>query len=105
MPTMPKHIYVSLKGDKGHIDLTFTNTIAHIFQPLIKHLLEPNMTVHQTGAAAAIRIKSSGFHIADGIAQGIPKVKAAFEASSRLVQFYRTFRIELDQHAKAATPA
>jgi hypothetical protein len=105
MPTMPKHVYVSLKGDKGYIDLTFTNTTAHMFQQLVKHLLEPNMTVHQTGAAAAIRIKSSGFRIADGIADGIPKVRAALEASARLVQFYRAFRTELDQHAKASTPA
>ncbi|MEY9185778.1 hypothetical protein ABIG06_007333 [Bradyrhizobium sp. USDA 326] len=105
LPTMPKHVYVSLKGDKGRVDLTFANTTAHMFQQLIKEFLEPKMTVHQTGAAAAIRLKSPEFTIANGIDEGIPKVKAAFEASSRLIQFYRAFRPELDQHAKASTPA
>lgn len=105
LPTIPKHVYVSLKGQQGHIDLTFTETTSHLFQPLVKHLLQPDMTVHKPGAAAAIRLKSPSFRIADGIADGLPKVKAAFAASSRLIEFYRTFAVELDQHAKSATPA
>jgi hypothetical protein len=105
MPTMPKYVYVSVKGGKGHIDLSFKDTTAHHFQQLIKHHLEPDMTVHQTGAAAAIRIKSPGFQITDGFAPALPKVKAAFEASARLIQFYRRLRSDLDRQAETATPA
>jgi hypothetical protein len=36
---------------------------------------------------------------------GVPKVSAAFAAASRLIALYRKFASELDQHAKAATPA
>jgi hypothetical protein len=69
LPTMPKYVYVALKGDKGHIDLTFTQTTAHIFHPLIKHLLDPDMAVHQTGAAAAVRLESPRFQITDGVVE------------------------------------
>jgi hypothetical protein len=97
--------YVSLKGDKGLIDLTFGNTTAHVFDDRISSLLEEGMTVHQTGEAAAIRIKAPAFHVEDGIEVGLPKVKAAFEAASRLVKFYKGHSKELDQYAAAATPA
>jgi len=103
MPTMPKYVYVALKGMKGHIDLSFQGTTAHLFHSRVKHLLEPGMTVHQTGSAAAIRLESSMFRINDGLALGIPKVKAAFECSARLIHFYRKHRHELDQQAHAAT--
>lgn len=103
-PTRPKHVYVSLKGDRGQIDLTFGNTTAYLFQPIIVHLLDSDMSVHQTNASAAIRIESSGFMIQDGIADGMPKIRSAFEASSRLIALYRGARAELDQGAKAATP-
>jgi len=105
LPTMPKHVYVSLKGQQGHIDLTFTKTTTHLFKPLVKHLLQPDMTVQKTGAAAAIRLKSPSFRIADGITEGLPRVKAAFAASTRLIEFYRAHSVELNQHAKTATPA
>jgi hypothetical protein len=101
---LASEVQQALNGDKGLIDLTFNDTAAYVFQPLIKHLLHPEMTVHQTGAAAAIRIKSDGFKIADGLAATRHKIKAAFEASARLIQFYRRSREELDRHAKTATP-
>ena len=104
LPTMPKHVYVSLKGDRGHIDLTFANTTAYLFKYGIAHLLEPDMSVHQTSASAAIRIETLGFEIEEGIVAGLPKVKAAFEASSRLIALYRRARTEFDQEANAATP-
>jgi hypothetical protein len=105
LPTMPKHVYVSLKGDRGHVDLTFGNTTAYIFNSSIARLLEQDMSVHQTNASAAIRIQTLGFCVADGIGNGLPKVQSAFEASFRLIEFYRRHRTKLDQHAKAATPA
>lgn len=103
-PTQPKRIYVSFKGDRGQIDLTFSNTTAYLFQPVITNLLDSDMSVHQTSASAVIRIETTGFRIADGVAVGMPKVRAAFEASSRLIALYRRARVELDQAAKAATP-
>lgn len=104
-PTQPKHVYVSLKGDRGQIDLTFANTTAYQFHLAIAHLLEPDMTVHQTKLSSAIRIQTDGFVIGDGIAVGMPKVRSAFAASSRLIELYRRVRAELDRGAKAATPA
>ena len=104
LPTMPKRVSVELKGKNGQVDLTFANTTSHVFQPLVSHLLQPGMTVHQTGAAAAIRLKAPAFTIADGIPDGLPKVKAAFAAAARLIEFYRASAVELNRHAKAATP-
>jgi hypothetical protein len=105
LPTMPKRVSVELKGKNGHVDLTFANTTAYLFQPLVKHFLQSDMTVHQTSAAAAIRLTSPAFRIADGIPDGLPKVKGAFAAASRLIAFYRTYAAQLDQHAESATPA
>lgn len=103
-PTQPKRVYISFKGDRGQIDLTFGNTTAYRFQPTIAKFLEPGMAVHQTAASSAVRIETQGFRIAEGIEAGMPKVRAAFEASSRLIAFYRAFRAQLDEAAKVATP-
>ena len=84
-PTQPTHTYISLKGDRGYVDLTFGNTTAYRFKPTIADLLHADMSVHQTGKAAAIRIEASGFSVADGVAAGMPKVKVAFEAALRLI--------------------
>ena len=105
LPTMPKRVSVELKGKNGQVDLTFANTTSYVFQPLVQHLLEAGMTVHQTGAAAVIRLESPAFRISDGIPDGLTKVSAAFAAASRLIALYRKFATKLDQHARAATPA
>jgi hypothetical protein len=44
MPTMPKRVSIELKGKSGDVDLTFGNTSASLFQPLIRHLLQSDMT-------------------------------------------------------------
>jgi hypothetical protein len=105
MPTMPKYVYVSLKGGKGQVDLTFSETVAYRFDALIKSLLEDGMTVHQTGKAAAIRIETPAFTISEGIDAGLSKVRLAFQASTRLIQFYYRNRTELDQFSHEATAA
>lgn len=104
LPTMPKRVSVELKGKSGYVDLTFANTTAHIFHPLVKHLIQPGMTIHQTGAAAAIRLAAPEFAIADGIQVGLPKVKVAFAAVARLIEFYRSSADGLYRHATSATP-
>jgi hypothetical protein len=104
MPTQPKRVYVSLKGDRGQIDLTFAKTTAHEFAKRLQPLLAGDMTIHQTEASAAIRIEIQGFRISEGLDQCMPKVKKAFEASARLIEFYRKHRSLLNQAAAESTP-
>jgi hypothetical protein len=103
-PTMPKSVCVALKGNHGCVDLTFGKTTAHQFHATIRHLLKPPMIVLQTRASAAIRIETPSFQISEGFANALPKVKAAFEASSCLIAFYRQFQKELNEAAATATP-
>ena len=104
MPTMPKRTYIRLKGDRGQIDLTFSNTTAHRFCPLVAGLLGVDMTIHQTAKSAAIRIEADGFEPSDGKEAGIPKVREAFTAAQRLIEFYRLHRSVLERAAQEATP-
>ena len=100
MPTLPKRIYVSVKGDRGQMDLTFSNTRAHFFRDRIISLLDPDMTVHQTSASAAIRIEVAGFGPDEGVVDGMHKVRRAFEACARLIAFYRANRAALNTAAR-----
>jgi hypothetical protein len=102
MPTLPRRIYVSVKGDRGQMDLTFSNTKAHLFHERVATLLDPEMTIHQTSASAAIRIEVETFTPRDGIEMGLPRVRGAFEACERLIRFYRANKIPLDAAAVAA---
>jgi hypothetical protein len=104
MPTHPRHIYISLKGDRGFIDLTFTSSLARLFSPLVNPLLERDMTVHQTGKSAAIRIVVDGFKISEPDGTALSKVRVAFAASVRLVQFYRHNRETLNSVASESLP-
>lgn len=102
MPTLPKRIYVSVKGDRGQMDLTFSGTRAYLFGERIADLLEAGMTVHQTSASTAVRLEVDGFHPSDGVEDGLVRVRAAFEACARLIRFYRTNRAALDAAAAYA---
>jgi hypothetical protein len=97
MPTMPRHVYISMKGDRGQMDLTFNRVNALAFHGRVASLLDADMTIHQTGASAAIRLQAPGFLISDGVEAGMPKVREAFEACARLIRFYRSHRAVLDQ--------
>ncbi len=103
MPTMPKRTYVSFKGDRGQMDLTFSNTTAHVFAERVRHLLLEDMSIHQTSASAAIRLEVSGFQVTEG-EDGIQKARDAFKACARLIEFYRANRSDLDSAAHVATP-
>ena len=87
LPTQPKHIYISLKADRGFVDLTFGNTKMPTFVAAVNDLLESKMTVHQTGASSAIRIAVPSFQVADGGDASRPKFVAAFTAASQLIEF------------------
>jgi len=104
LPTQPKHVYISLKADRGFVDLTFANTLLPSFDDAVRALLAREMTVHQTGASVAIRLKVEGFVVAEGVTSALPKIEATFAASRRLIAFYRANRAELDAAAKQATP-
>jgi hypothetical protein len=101
MPTQPRRIYVSFKGDRGQMDLTFSNVKAHCFGERIKHVLESDMTVHQTAASAAIRLEVQGFSISDGLDECLARVRGAFEASERLIRFFRANRTLLEDASEA----
>ena len=62
------------------------------------------MTIHQAGGSTAIRIETNGFRIEDGIEVGMPKVREAFIAAQRLIEFYRLHRGVLEKAAQEATP-
>lgn len=96
MPTQPRRIYVRVKGDRGQMDLTFSGSRAEVLHELIQHLLEPDMTVHQTSGSAAVRLVVRGFDISEGVGAGLPRLRNAFVACERLIRFYRENRDELD---------
>lgn len=104
MPTMPKRTYVRLKGDRGFVDLTFTNTTAYVFHREVAALLGPGMSIHQTAKAAAIRIEADGFAVTDELELALSRIRSAFSAAARLMEFYRANRTELDEAARRATP-
>jgi hypothetical protein len=102
MPTMPQRFYVSFKGDRGQIDLTFTGSAAHRFHSQTVSILDQDMTVHQTGKSAAIRLQVDGFRTDESWQVAEPKLRAAFAASERLIKFYRANREALDSAAAAS---
>lgn len=104
MPTRPRRIYVSFKGDRGFMDLTFTDSAARLLSPLVQPHLENDMTVHQTGKSAAIRIRVEGFKVSEPFDTLLPKVRAAFAACVRLIRFYRQNRENLDKAASESVP-
>jgi hypothetical protein len=100
LPTTRVWTYVSLKGDRGYIDLTFTGSSAAAFSETVTPLLKPGMSIHPTGKSAAIRIEVEGFKPREPLTTGIPKVRQAFAACAGLIGFYRTYRQQLDQAAR-----
>lgn len=102
LPTKPQRIYVSLKRDRGYIDLTFTSSSVTLFSDAIASLLEPNMSVHQAGKSAVIRIQVAGFKPIELLEIGLSEIREAFVASAKLIVFYRSHRQHLDRAARAA---
>jgi hypothetical protein len=99
MPTRPRRIYISFKGDRGFMDLTFTACFARLFLPKIRSILAGDMTVHQTGKSTAIRIQVEAVEIRDLDDAVLAQIRNAFAACVRLVQFYRKNRQILDEVA------
>jgi hypothetical protein len=89
MPTMPQRIYVSFKGDRGEMDLTFTNTRDDLFLPRVQPLLEDGMDLVQTGKSAAIRLCVDGFKVCELDDAIRRKLRAAFAVCVQLIKFYR----------------
>lgn len=95
MPTMPRRIYLSLKGEKGYIDLTFSNCIAHIFENAVRSILESGMTVHQTGKSTAIRLSFAPFNVCDPFESTANRVREALASCEKLVRFFTLNREQL----------
>lgn len=104
MPTGRKQVSIMIKGDRGFVDLTFSNTDAAKFRVAVKSLLEPGMAVCQTTGWAAIRIEVPAFRILDGIEFGLPKVRVVLAAAAKLARLYQQHRPLMDQAVLEATP-
>ena len=104
MPTHPRRVYISFKGDRGFMDLTFTSCVAHLFQPQVKSFLESGMSVHQTGKSAAIRVEVDPFIVSEPDDLVLSKVRAAFAASVKLIHFYRENGEALSRAAVTSIP-
>jgi hypothetical protein len=89
LPTRPQHIYVQLKGDRGFADLTFGGSSVYKLEPRVASLLDADMTVHQVGGSAAIRLTTSAFQVSDDWEASANLVRTAFAACGRLISFYR----------------
>src|SRR5258708_25377477 len=92
MPTTSQRIYVSFKGDRGFMDLTFSEASAHLFAPEVVPLLEDGMELLQTGESASIRICIDGLKVAPINGELERKLRAALSACVRLTQFFRTHK-------------
>jgi hypothetical protein len=106
MPTKPKHVYIEV-SPKGRVKLVFGSTSGHQFRQFrdaIQPLLIDGMKIDEFGGSAAIWVTTPAFKVEDGLETGLPKVRKAFEASERLIKFYRTHRQALHAAASAATP-
>ncbi len=99
MPTRPVHIYLSFKGDRGFMDLTFSGCAVSLFSQRVQSILEPGMTMHATGRSTAIRITVDAIKVSSPDDAALMRVRAAFAASVRLIRFYRQNRQLLDQAA------
>lgn len=104
MPTMPQRIYISFKGDRGQMDLTFTNTRDYLILPHLKPVLTEKMDVVQTGKSAAIRLCVDGFKVAVPDIDVLGKVRDAFAACVQLLKFYRENIDLLKSAASEACP-
>jgi hypothetical protein len=104
MPTQPRRIYIDCKGAFGHIDLTFSACLARLFAPRVAAVLEKDMYVRQKGKAAAIGIEVPSFEICEWDDAVLMKVRAAFSACVRLIQFYRQNSTLLNEAAAASLP-
>lgn len=106
MPTQPKSIYISLKGDKGHMDLTFGRCLLEKLHPRVSMILEEGMTLDRTGQSVAIRITVPGFNVVDLDLDSDmeERLRTAFAACARLAHFYNKYRDVLNQAALESSP-
>ena len=104
MPSQPRRIYISFRGDQGFMDLAFSSCRAHKFQPLVKAILKPEMHVEQAGKAAVIRLQVDPFKIRKPDEDVLARVRAAFQACVELIRFYREHRDVLNKAAANSLP-
>jgi hypothetical protein len=104
MPSQPRRIYVSFRGDQGFMDLAFSSCQAHKFHPQVKAILTPEMHIEQTGKATVIRLQVDPFKIRKPDEDVLAKVRTAFQACVELIRFYRANRDVLNRAAANSLP-
>lgn len=104
MPTSPRHIYLSFKGDRGFMDLTISGTLAYRLAEHISAILQPDMTIHQTNKSTAIRLCVEGFKVEESWKVCEDRVRVAFAASERLIRFFQSNRAVLETAAANSLP-
>ena len=87
LPARPVRTYVSLKGDRGFIDLTLTGASFGSFYKGATPLLRADMSAHATGKSSAIRIEVEGFRPSEDLSSALPRVRRAFAACADLIAF------------------
>ena len=104
MPSQPRRIYVSFRGDRGFMDLAFSSCQAHKFHPQVKVILTPKMHVEQAGKATVIRLQVDPFKIREPDEDVLARVRVAFQACVELIRFYRGNRDVLNKAAANSLP-
>lgn len=104
MPSQPRRIYISFRGDQGFMDLAFSSCRVHKFQPRVKAILKRGMHVEQAGKATVIRMEVDPFTIRKPDEEVLKKVRAAFHACVELIRFYRKNRDVLNTAAENSLP-
>lgn len=92
LPTRPNLVQIEFKCHLGHVDLTFSGADFAIFKQRVDPILEAGMSAHKTGKSAAVRISVEAFRVSVSDDAALAKVCAGFEASKRLINFYRRHR-------------
>lgn len=92
LPTRPKSVQIEFKCRMGHVDLTFSSTDFAAFKQKVDPLLEAGMSAHKTGKSAAVRISVEAFRVSEPDEAALANVRAGFDASKRLINFYRRHR-------------
>jgi hypothetical protein len=93
----PNRVHVDLKGNKGFIDLTFSEASYETLEEIASCLLTDDMSVHQAGRSAVIRLRVSPLQVPDLGPNTESELREVFQNCSRLIALYRDHRSELDR--------
>lgn len=101
---LPRGAYINHKAPSGFVDLTFPNIDARRMKASsnLASILEPGMTIEQTGKSAAIRLHVPKIEDFRSFEDQATSVEVAFSAVRRLLAFYVRERVKMDSLLLAA---